>query len=83
MKSIPPIRLAWVTAFLCAACCAVVPLLVVLGLVSAASAVVLTMYFEFAAVVFLILSIAIFGYIAFRKKRPSSEQGCSCNDSPT
>ena len=70
-------RIAWSAAILCVGCCAIIPVLVLLGLTSVAG---LGIYFEFAAAVFFIASLILFIYLLFKNKNLFSKTDCSCED---
>lgn len=76
-QATPSKRFAWLAAFLCIACCAIVPILVLLGVASAAS---LGIYFEFASAGFFIASLIAFGYLLFKNKNQYCKTDCECKD---
>lgn len=63
MFSFNPRRFAWIAAALCIACCAFVPILVVVGI---SGIVGLATYLDYGAIGFLIASLVLFGHVLFR-----------------
>jgi len=76
--TISPKRFAWAAAILCVGCCAMIPLLTVAGISTAAS---IGFYIEAASVGFLILSIGAFRIVSMKNNKLLCSTNCACKDS--
>ncbi len=78
LSRMTPKRLALSTAALCAGCCAIPVVGLALGFTAVAG---LGIYFERAAVGFLVAGVLLFTYMQIKQRNAACAVDCSCKDS--